>query len=284
MKNTVSTEIIGNISDIRLKIKDFRKKRLEIGLVPTMGALHAGHETLIKRAKTECDAVIVSIFVNPIQFGPNEDFAKYPRQMELDREICSKYGVDLIFAPTEKELYPEDDLTMVIPPDFYQNKLCGSLRAGHFNGVVTVVSKLFNIITPDKAYFGQKDAQQFFIIKKMVKDLNFPVELIVCPVVRESDGLAYSSRNKYLDENARKKAPCLYQALECIREAYESGDNLFSQIKKEAEQKFLYDIDVEYFAAVDVENFKDVEELKSGILIAIAAKVGSTRLIDNLIL
>ncbi|OGH99913.1 MAG: hypothetical protein A2Y25_05475 [Candidatus Melainabacteria bacterium GWF2_37_15] len=248
--------IITNISDIKEKIGEIKCSGLTLGFVPTMGALHIGHESLIERANTECDAVIVSIFVNPIQFGPNEDFSKYPRQLEQDREICSKYGVDYIFAPIEQEMYPGKYVTEVVPPALYQDRLCGKSRPGHFNGVATVVLKLFNIITPDKAYFGEKDAQQLAIIKKMVQDLNVPVEIIGCPIIRDADGLACSSRNKYLTKESREKALTLYKVLQ--------AHNL----------DLLHpDIELEYFEEV---------ELGQDKFFAIAAKVDGVRLIDNI--
>lgn len=256
-------KLFDTVSGIRQATKALKKDNLTIGFVPTMGALHIGHESLVKRAKEDCDAVIVSIFVNPIQFGPNEDFGKYPRQLEQDKEICSKLGVDYIFAPSEKEMYPGKYITEVIPPEHYQDRLCGKSRVGHFNGVATVVLKLFNIITPDKAYFGEKDAQQLAIIKKIVKDLNLPVEIVGCPTVRENDSLACSSRNKYLNKESREKALSIYKAL---RHASQSG-NL-----EQAMQLLDPDIEVEYF---------EETELGEDKFIAIAAKVDGVRLIDN---
>ena len=198
--------LVHTIKEVREQIKEWEKAGLTVGLVPTMGALHNGHLSLIKKAVEKCDKVVVSVFVNPIQFCPGEDLDKYPRTLEADQKLCESNGVNIVFAPTPSEMYGDcqmrtnDFLTYVIPPFFYVNKLCGKSRVGHFDGVCTVVNKLFNIVQPDFAFFGQKDAQQLIIIKKMVKDLNIPVEIIPCPIVREESGLALSSRNKYLSE------------------------------------------------------------------------------------
>lgn len=290
MKNVFTTEIFNNISDIRQRIKKLKSQQAVIGFVPTMGALHVGHESLIKRAKEDCDAVIVSIFVNPKQFGPSEDYDNYPRQLELDREICSKLGVDLIFSPTVEEMYTgesgslEENCTMLTPPESLQNKLCGKSRKGHFNGVATVVLKLFNIITPDKAYFGMKDAQQFVIIKKMAEDLNIPVQIIGCLTVREADGLACSSRNKYLSVEARNKASCIYKSLKRIKESYDSGINSVSQLICLAKEELSSDVEVEYLEILDMDTLTPLNTAKPNALIAIAARINGVRLIDNLII
>ena len=213
--------LVHTIDEVKNTVKEW--KNLKVGLVPTMGALHEGHLSLIKKAKETCDKVVVSVFVNPIQFGPSEDFDKYPRTLDKDMELCNSVGVDLVFAPTPKEMYGEgnrlsnDTLTYVCPPFFYVNKLCGKTRVGHFDGVCTVVLKLFNIVQPNYGFFGQKDAQQVIIIKKMVKDLNVPIEIIQCPIVREESGLALSSRNKYLSEEGKKDALVLSQILRNIK-------------------------------------------------------------------
>jgi len=290
MKNTATTQIIDNITDIKERIREFKEKKLVIGLVPTMGALHIGHESLIQKAKEECDMVITSIFVNPTQFGPMEDFNKYPRQLEADREICSKLGVDLIFAPSPEEMYPQGlysigiDFTMVVPPAVFQNTLCGISRIGHFNGVATVVLKLLNIINPDKAYFGRKDAQQFVIIKKMVKDLNLPVQIIDCPIIRESDGLACSSRNKYLNEAARKKAGCIYKSLQKVEELYNTGITQTQEVIAQSKELLPTDMEVEYFEALDMDTFLPAKEISKNTLVAIAIKLDGVRLIDNLVI
>ena len=213
--------LLNTIKEVREEVKNWRAEGLKVGLVPTMGALHEGHLSLIKKAKAECDKVVVSVFVNPIQFGPSEDFDKYPRTLDEDMKLCDGEGVDIVFAPTPNEMYgggrlSNDTLTYVCPPYFFVDKLCGKSRVGHFDGVCTVVMKLFNIVQPDCAFFGQKDAQQVIIIKKMVQDLNVPIEIIQCPIVREESGLALSSRNKYLTEQGKKDALVLSQILNNI--------------------------------------------------------------------
>ena len=214
--------LLNKITEVRAEVKKWRAEGLKVGLVPTMGALHEGHLSLIKKAKAECDKVVVSVFVNPIQFGPSEDFDKYPRTLEEDMKLCDGEGVDVVFAPSAREMYGDcrlsnDCLTYVCPPYFYVDKLCGKSRVGHFDGVCTVVMKLFNIVQPDCAFFGQKDAQQIIIIKKMVEDLNIPIEIVQCPIVREESGLALSSRNKYLSETGKKDALVLSQILNNIK-------------------------------------------------------------------
>ena len=211
--------LVHKIDEVRELVKKWKSEGYTIGLVPTMGALHAGHKSLIDKSVQKCDKTVVSIFVNPIQFCPGEDLEKYPRTLEADEKICNDAGVDIIFAPTPIEMYGEgnimsnDLLTYVIPPFFYVNKLCGKSRVGHFDGVCTVVNKLFNIVQPDFAFFGEKDRQQLIIIKKMVKDLNIPVKVIPCPIIRESTGLALSSRNKYLSDEDKKEALALSKIL-----------------------------------------------------------------------
>ena len=214
-------KIIHKISQIREITKNLN---VSVGLVPTMGALHSGHASLIEKSVKDNGFTIVSVFVNPVQFGINEDFDKYPRTLENDAQLCEKLGADVVFAPSVDEMYQNTrELTLVCPPYSAINKLCGKSRPGHFDGVATVVSKLFNITKCTRAYFGQKDAQQLFIIKKMVKDLNFDIEIVPCPIIRESDGLALSSRNSYLDENARKEALKLSRALNYSKELWQKG-------------------------------------------------------------
>lgn len=282
----ISTPIIENIEGIRNIVKDWKKNGLSVGFVPTMGALHEGHLSLIEKSKSENNKTVVSIFVNPIQFGPNEDYKKYPRQLEVDREKCQKSGVDLIFAPTLNMMYPEgrENITEIVPPDFFENKLCGKSRKGHFKGVTTVVAKLFNIVQPDRAYFGQKDAQQLIIIKKMCRDLNIPVEIISCPIKRDVDGLALSSRNAYLSEKSRLEALSLNRALKIVENLYNSGEKNAAQAISEAKKEISSDISIEYFEAYDYNSFEETKELKAQTLIAIAAKVDNVRLIDNIIL
>ncbi len=274
-------------------IEELRKQRKEwqgltVGLVPTMGALHEGHLSLIKKAKETCDRVVVSVFVNPIQFGPSEDFDKYPRTLDKDMELCNKEGVDIVFAPSPKEIYGEgsrlsnDTLTYVCPPFFYVNKLCGKTRTGHFDGVCTVVLKLFNIVQPDYAFFGQKDAQQVVIVKKMVKDLNVPVEIIQCPIVREKSGLALSSRNKYLSEEGKKDALVLSGILNNIKACYNRGITDIRSLKETA-YSFLTDKhDLEYLEILDKYTLEEQNVASEKSIVLIACRVEGVRLIDNI--
>lgn len=276
-------------------IKELREKRaewkgLKVGLVPTMGALHEGHLSLIKKAKEACDKVVVSVFVNPIQFGPSEDFDKYPRTLDKDMELCNSVGVDAVFAPTPAEMYgggrklSNDTLTYVCPPFFYVNKLCGKTRTGHFDGVCTVVLKLFNIVQPDCAFFGQKDAQQVIIIKKMVNDLNVPIEIIQCPIVREESGLALSSRNKYLSEQGKKDALVLSSILNNIKKCYKKGITDVSALKETA-YSFLTDKhDMEYLEILDKNTLEEQEKANDDSIALIACRVEGVRLIDNIYL
>lgn len=277
--------LINHISDIEKQISQWKKQGLKIGLVPTMGALHIGHESLIKKARETCDKVIVSIFINPTQFGPNEDFDKYPRTLEKDAELCKAHGVDIIFAPSVSEMYPDmDNLTKVVPPQSFQDKLCGKSRSGHFDGVALVVTKLFNITQADVAFFGLKDAQQFFIIKKLVKDLNISIELVGCPIVRDFDGLAMSSRNIYLTPENRQKALCLNKMLKKIQELYIKGEKNVQNAKKEALKLLENGVNIEYFECLSTDTLNPKSDLELGILIAIAVKLNNIRLIDNIIL
>lgn len=282
--------LLNKIEAVREEVRKWRKEGLKIGLVPTMGALHEGHLSLIKRARKECDKVVVSVFVNPIQFGPSEDFDKYPRTLEADVKLCDGEGVDIVFAPTPAEMYGEgnrlsnDTLTYVCPPFFYVNKLCGKSRVGHFDGVCTVVNKLFNIVQPDVAFFGQKDAQQVIIIRKMVKDLNIPIEIIQCPIVREESGLALSSRNKYLSEEDKKDALVLNRILNNIKICYNKGVNNISALKETA-YSFLTDKhDLEYLELVDRDTLEEKIKADDNTIALIACRVGGVRLIDNMYL
>lgn len=286
----MNTILINNIEEIKKKIREWKKENTKIGLVPTMGALHKGHASLIETAKKTCDKVVVSVFVNPIQFGPNEDFDKYPRTIENDLELCKKLGVDIVFAPTPKEMYGENtklsntELTFVCPPYNLVDCLCGKARPGHFDGVATVVLKLFNIVKPDYAFFGQKDAQQLFILKKMVKDLNIDLTIIPCPIIRETDGLALSSRNTYLSKNERENALTISKALKEIEKLYNSG-TLDTNILFDAGFSILNpNIELEYLEFRDFETFEKIHTARKNTLVAIAAKSGKTRLIDNIIL
>lgn len=275
-------KIIHKIEELKNILKD--KRTLEIGLVPTMGALHEGHASLIKKSVEQNDYTVVSVFVNPVQFGINEDFDKYPRTLEKDAKLCENLGADIVFAPAVDEMYQDTkELTLVCPPYSAINKLCGKSRPGHFDGVATVVSKLFNITGCTKAYFGQKDAQQLFIIKKMVKDLNFNVEIISCPIVRENDGLALSSRNSYLKEESREDALKLYKALKYAKELRQKGIN-DRQILCDSALKILEGTLVDYIEIVNPETFEDWQDEKEPALMLIAAKIAptDTRLIDNM--
>lgn len=274
-------KIIHKISQIREITKNLN---VSVGLVPTMGALHSGHASLIEKSVKDNGFTIVSVFVNPVQFGINEDFDKYPRTLENDAQLCEKLGADVVFAPSVDEMYQNTrELTLVYPPYSAINKLCGKSRPGHFDGVATVVSKLFNITKCTRAYFGQKDAQQLFIIKKMVKDLNFDIEIVPCPIIRESDGLALSSRNSYLDENARKEALKLSRALNYSKELWQKGIR-DKDILRDSALKILEGLDVDYVEIVDPETFEDWQETGKKALMLIAAKIPptNTRLIDNM--
>lgn len=282
--------LVHTIKEVREQIKEWKKAGLTVGLVPTMGALHNGHLSLIKKAVEKCDKVVVSVFVNPIQFCPGEDLDKYPRTLEADQKLCESNGVNIVFAPTPSEMYGDcqmrtnDFLTYVIPPFFYVNKLCGKSRVGHFDGVCTVVNKLFNIVQPDFAFFGQKDAQQLIIIKKMVKDLNIPVEIIPCPIVREESGLALSSRNKYLSEEDKIQALALSKILNNIKNCYKKGITDVEALKETAYQ-FLNDHhDLEYLEFMNEENLDEITTADDHTRVFIACKVGGVRLIDNILL
>lgn len=282
--------LVHKIEEVKQKVKEWKKDGLVIGVVPTMGALHNGHASLIKKAVEKCDKVIVSVFVNPIQFGPSEDYDKYPRTLEADVKLAEGIGADLVFAPSPDEMYGKgqrlsnDTLTYVAPPFFYVNKLCGKSRVGHFDGVCTVVMKLFNITQADFGFFGQKDAQQFIILNKMVHDLNVPIELIQCPIVREESGLALSSRNKYLDEQGLKDALALSRILNNIKSCYQQGITDVEALKETA-FKFLTDKhDLEYLEFVDKTNLEDKTVADDNTLVLIACRVESVRLIDNIYL
>ena len=278
-------KVFTKILEIQEHIKQLKRAGKQIGFVPTMGYLHAGHLSLIEAAVKENDLVVVSIFVNPKQFGPREDFAEYPRDLERDLDLISQAGGEIVFIPETAEIYPENFQSYVEVREITAN-LCGAKRPGHFLGVATVVNKLFNIIKPDKAYFGQKDAQQCQVIKRMVLDLNMDVEIIICPIVREADGLALSSRNVYLNQEERKQATVLSQALfkaqELIRDGERDSTTIKNIMEKMITQKPLAKID--YISIVDETTLQDVQHLNQNILIALAVKFGNTRLIDNIIL
>lgn len=277
-------EIIRNIPGLKEKIGQVRTSGKTIGFVPTMGYLHEGHLSLVRVAVEECDFVVVSIYVNPIQFGVGEDYEEYPRDLTRDADLCEKEGVDLIFAPSDKDMYPLGYSTFVDVENLTAG-LCGRNRPGHFRGVTTVVTKLFNLVEPHRAYFGQKDAQQALVLKKMIADLNMNLELIVLPTIREKDGLAMSSRNAYLSERERKAGLVLYQSLQKAEELINSGclisRNIIREMEEIIKQEPLADID--YVEIVDTINLKEIAELKGQVLIALAVKVGKTRLIDNIV-
>ncbi|MBD3426312.1 MAG: pantoate--beta-alanine ligase [Candidatus Omnitrophica bacterium] len=276
-------KIITEISKMRQFSRDSHGKGASVGFVPTMGYLHEGHLSLVRAAGEECDTVVMSIFVNPTQFGPGEDLDRYPRDMERDTELAEKEGVDAVFVPSVEEMYPQDHNTNIEVSGHLTEGLCGAFRPGHFRGVTTVVGKLFNIVNPDKAYFGQKDAQQAAVIRRMVRDLNMPVEVRVMPIVREKDGLAMSSRNSYLSPGQRHQALALYKSLERAREMILAGEDSAGKVKDEL-KKILLDearLRIDYAEIIDAESFRPVERIKGKALIAAAVYVGETRLIDN---
>ena len=277
-------EVARTIEKVRSLVKAARSEGGKIGLVPTMGALHVGHISLIEAAVKDCDFVVVSIFVNPTQFGPGEDFEKYPRPLETDLEICAKTGVNVVFAPEPEQMYPTEIVTWVTVEKLTE-LLCGRSRPGHFRGVTTVCAKLFNIVAPDAAYFGQKDAQQVIVIKRMVADLNMPLEIVVCPTVREPNGLAVSSRNQYLSEPQKKDAANIYKSLQTCRRMIDTGTTETHQIIAEM-QKILQQIpsgQIEYVSVVDAETLESIEKIAGKVLAAVAVKLGPARLIDNIL-
>ena len=274
-------KIVSTIEEVRAQVKEWKKEGQSIGFVPTMGYLHEGHMSLIDAAG-ENDKVVVSIFVNPMQFGPTEDLASYPRDLEHDAKLCEEHGVDLIFHPTPEEMYG-DQFYSYVDMDVLTKELCGLSRPVHFRGVCTVVTKLFNIVTPDRAYFGQKDAQQLAVIKRMVKDLNMPLTITGCPIIREADGLAKSSRNTYLSIEEREAALVLSRSIFLGKEMVEKGERdckkILAAMTAEIEKEPLAKID--YVKIVDLDTMQQVEKIGRGILAAIAVYIGKTRLIDN---
>lgn len=275
-------KLVKTIEETQAQIKLWKSQGLSVGLVPTMGYLHEGHQSLIKKAVEENDKVVVSVFVNPIQFAPNEDLETYPRDIEKDTALCNETGADLIFNPSPEEMYPAGFSTH-INMDNLTKELCGKTRPTHFGGVCTVVGKLFNIVKPDRAYFGQKDAQQLAIIKQMVRDLNFDLEIIGCPIIREADGLAKSSRNTYLSSNERQAALVLSRAIELGKTMVQNGERdafaitkaMMELIQKEKLAK------IDYVSVVNALTIEPIEILQGEVLVAIAVYIGKTRLIDN---
>lgn len=278
-------KVVNTINEVRETVKAWRKQGLTVGLVPTMGYLHEGHASLIARASKENDRVVVSDFVNPIQFAPNEDLASYPRDIDRDAKVCEENGADIIFHPTPEEMYHKDFSTFVdiTGPS---EELCGKSRPIHFRGVCTVVSKLFLIVAPDRAYFGQKDAQQLAVIKRMVRDLNFDIEIVGCPIIREADGLAKSSRNTYLSPEERKAAVILHKALEKGKELVLNGEKSAKAVIDTVTQVINSEplAKIDYVQVVDFPNIKVVEDINGDILTAVAVYIGKTRLIDNFII
>ncbi len=280
--------LVHTIAEVREKVREWKKNGLTVGLVPTMGALHDGHKSLIEKSVAKCDKTVVSVFVNPIQFCLGEDLDKYPRTLDEDKKLCETVGADIVFAPSPKEMYGEghimsnDFLTYVIPPYFYVDKLCGKSRVGHFDGVCTVVNKLFNIVQPDFAFFGEKDRQQLIILKKMVKDLNIPVEIVPCPIVREKSGLALSSRNKYLSENDKAEALVLSKILFNIKACYNKG---ITDVKALTETAYAYlnqNHSLEYLEFRDADDLEEKTVGDDNTIVFIALKIANVRLIDNI--
>jgi pantoate--beta-alanine ligase len=280
-------KICATISEARAACREARARRQRLGLVPTMGALHEGHLSLVRGAKAQCDAVAVSIFVNPTQFGPTEDLSKYPRQFDRDCQLLEREGVEILFAPPVEEIYPNsnDQVTWVVVEGLSE-KLDGRSRPGHFRGVTTVVSKLFHIIEPEAAFFGQKDAVQLAVIRRMVRDLNFPVEIVACPIVREADGLAMSSRNAYLNPEERGRALVLQRSLQRAQQEFQAGERIAAKLISGGKDVFAREpqVRLDYFEIVDPDTLDPVERISQTTLVAVAAHVGSTRLIDNLVL
>jgi pantoate--beta-alanine ligase len=278
--------MLNTIEEVRRWGREKRLTGKDIGFVPTMGYLHEGHLSLVRGAKQENKAVVVSIFVNPLQFGPQEDFATYPRDLTRDLSLAEGSGVDLVFAPAVEEIYPSYPQLTTIEVGKITQVLCGASRPGHFSGVATVVGKLFNIVQPDRAYFGQKDYQQVQVIKHMVKDLNMPLEIRTMPIVREEDGLAMSSRNLYLTATERREALCLYQALRIAQDLYKGGERSASPIRDAMMARIAqeHNIRLDYLDICDAETLEIITEIREATLIALAAKIGRTRLIDNIVL
>ena len=273
-------QVVSTVKEVRDIVAEWRKEGKTVGFVPTMGYLHEGHGSLISKAVEQNDKAVVSIFVNPMQFGPTEDLESYPRDLEKDSKFCESLGADLIFHPEPKDMYHDPHAYVSI--DTLSDTLCGQTRPIHFKGVCTVVSKLFNIVAPDRAYFGQKDAQQLAIIRKMVQDLNFDIQIVGCPIIREEDGLAKSSRNTYLSAEERKAALCLSRAVKTGQEAICKGikaEEVLSKMRAVIEAEPLAKID--YVSMVDALDMQPVESVEKDVLVAMAVYIGKTRLIDN---
>lgn len=294
--SSVTTEVLRSVDEFRSwrqrlaesqLARDGRTARPLLGFVPTMGALHEGHLSLVERATAECQATVVSIFVNPLQFGPAEDFQKYPRTMESDLKLCQDAGVKAVFAPSVADFYGggTEKTTMVVPPTYLIDRLCGKFRPGHFEGVATVVTKLFSVVEPTRAYFGEKDFQQLTVIRHMVADLNLPLTIVGCPTVRESDGLARSSRNVYLRQDERALAPHLYRILSTVRDRSLAAPETLPAVLAAARQELsaLAGVRLQYLEACDIETLEPLTRARTPMVILVAAKFGEVRLIDNLI-
>lgn len=279
----MSMDLVKTVDALRERLGPVRSSGDVLGLVPTMGAFHDGHLSLIREARQDCDCVVVSIFVNPHQFSPGEDFRTYPRTLESDLAHCEELGVDVVFVPGEEELYAEEQLAWV-EVEKLGDHLCGAFREGHFKGVATVVLKLFNIVQPDKAYFGEKDAQQLAIVRRMVDDLNLQIEIVPVTIVREPDGLAMSSRNQYLEPEERKRAPLLYRVLQMAEKRIEAGETgseaILGAARRVLEEEPL--IEVDYLELVDPDRMQPVSEVNGPVRVCGAIRIGSTRLIDNI--
>lgn len=278
-------KIVETIAEVREQVRAWRKEGLSVGLVPTMGYLHEGHQSLIDRAVADNDRVVVSVFVNPMQFGVGEDLESYPRDMDRDAAICEKAGASLIFHPEPSEMYPED-FSSFVDMNTLTGGLCGKSRPIHFRGVCTVVSKLFNIVTPDRAYFGQKDAQQLAVIRHMVSDLSYGIEIVGCPIIREEDGLAKSSRNTYLNPEERQAALVLSRSLTAGKKILENGETSVATIRQEITRQIEAEplAKIDYVEVVDWRNLEPVDVIDGPVLVAIAVYIGKTRLIDNFIM
>ena len=277
-------QTVKTINEVREIVSAWRKEGLSVGLVPTMGFLHEGHQSLIRKSAEQCDRTVVSVFVNPIQFGPNEDLEAYPRDLERDKRKVTEAGGDLIFNPEPAEMYP-GHFTSFINTTETTELLCGAVRPIHFRGVCTVVGKLFNIVQPDRAYFGQKDAQQLATIKRFVRDLNFPIEIVPCPIIREDDGLAKSSRNTYLNPDERKAALILSKSLKKGEDAINNGERNAQKVIEIIKDSLSTEpkARIDYVEVVDFENIQRISEISGETLVAIAVYIGKTRLIDNFI-
>jgi pantoate--beta-alanine ligase len=276
-------QTIETIRDIRAAIRQARADGKSVGLVPTMGYLHAGHMSLVDRARRDNDLVVVSTFVNPLQFGPNEDYERYPRDPDRDKALLMEHGCDILFAPSVTEMYPRPLATVIELPEMSRT-LCGRSRPTHFRGVTTVVTKLFNIVQPDRAYFGRKDGQQAAIIARMVADLNMPVEIVTVPIVREADGLAMSSRNVYLTPEERPHATVLYRSLSWARDQVLAGERSAANLRRGVEEQIAAEpgVRIDYVEVVSLDDLQPIEQLQGRVMLAVAAYVGKARLIDNL--